>query len=357
MTPITFVLPGDYRSGGVRVTVLMANLLRERGHSVRIAVPRVPLFGRKALQSLWLKWRQRSNQNAGWLHQFTGSIAPFSKLDDLDYAPGEVVIAVGTYTVAHVEALKKPVYRVRFNHGFPAQPSESDKRAWTGTMPTITVSNTLLPRLRSLIGDSVWGVVPNGIETREYFPDSSVERTGVGACFNPHPNKASEDLLWVLQELNNRRPSTPQHVFSAEAQPEGLTHVNYTRLPPVDEARRIYSRCRVWLLTSRTEGLPGVVLEAMACGCVVVSSANDGSLEILTHEKNALIVPIGDRQGYIAAIERLLNDTPLLTQLAAGAQETIKGFTWSHAADRMQAFLSDVPRLCEQADESRRAHS
>ena len=37
---VTFVLPGDGRSGGVRVTVLMANLLLGRGYRIRIACPR-----------------------------------------------------------------------------------------------------------------------------------------------------------------------------------------------------------------------------------------------------------------------------------------------------------------------------
>ncbi|MDX2187618.1 MAG: glycosyltransferase family 4 protein [Opitutaceae bacterium] len=342
MAKLTFVLPGDFRSGGVRVTVIMANLLRDRGHDVRIVTPKPPLFGRKALHSLWLKFRIASNKNAGWLHEFKGPLVPFRRLDDLEYGKDEVVIAVGTYSVGHVRAMRKAVRKVRFNHGFPAAPTPADIAAWRGKMPTITVSNTLVPRLQEETEGSVWGVVPNGIDRKQYHIDPGVERIGLGACFNPHPNKDPAILLRVLQDAAMELPDLPQFMFSAEQKPAELPHVNFTRLPSVDNARTIYNRCKIWLLTSRTEGLPGVVLEALACGCVVVSSDNDGSLEILRHERESLIVPKGDAASFLAAIKRLHNDDTLRKQLAAEGQRTIERFTWNAAADRMEAFITWV---------------
>jgi len=349
MSHVTFVLPGDYRSGGVRVTVIMANLLLDRGYTVRIAHPRRRLFSVAGLRGLVKDRLIRANRNAGWLHQFRGRLETYRRLDDLDYAPGEIVIAVGTYMVADVRAMTKPVVRVRFNHGFPAKPSAQDDAAWRGVMPTITVSKTLVPRLQAQTDDSVWGVVPNGISTEDYFIDPTLPRDGIGALYNPHPNKAPEDLLAVLQMLHQRRPAVPQRVFSTDACPPALAHAAFTRLPPVAQAREIYNRSRVWLLTSRTEGLPGVVLEAMACGCVVVSSDNDGSLEILRHDHNGSIVPRGDRAGFVEAIERVLTDDPLRERLARGAAETIREFTWARAADRMEAFLREAPSLQQAA--------
>jgi hypothetical protein len=65
---VTFVLPGDNRSGGVRVTAMMGNLLLERGYRVRI-VHRAPPAGSVAA----LRGKLESIRNfvlrrhAGWL--------------------------------------------------------------------------------------------------------------------------------------------------------------------------------------------------------------------------------------------------------------------------------------------------
>jgi glycosyltransferase involved in cell wall biosynthesis len=346
MADVTYLIPGDHRSGGVRVTVIMANILLERGHRVRIAFPRKGLLSRENLRGMFRRLTGRG-RDAGWLHQFRGRIESYAIPDDLVYQPGEIVIAVGTYMVASLREMTKPVIKARFNHGFPAKPDAAQEAAWHGRLPTITVSNTLVPRLRKQTDGSVWGVVPNGIDTDEYFIDPAIPRDGIGALYNPHPNKAPENLIALLRTCHERWPDVPQRVFGTEACPPGLEHVEYTRLPSVAEAREIYNRSKVWLLTSRTEGLPGVVLEAMACGCVVASTDNEGSLEILKDGENGLIVPIDDLAAHAEAVSKVISNDGLREKLAAGAQETIRDFTWPRAADRMEEFLSELPQFAK----------
>lgn len=342
MANVTFVLPGDHRSGGVRVTVIMANLLLERGHDVRIAHPGTRFFTQDGLKRIARRLLNGNHKNDGWLHQFRGRLENYRKLDDLGYAEDEIVVAVGTYMVADIREMTKPVTKVRFNHGFPARPNPAQEAAWHGQMPTITVSHTLVPRLQAQTEGSVWGVVPNGIDPNEYFLDPTIPRDGIGALYNPHPNKAPENMLAVLGDCHERWPDVPQRVFSTEARPAGLEHAEYTRLPSVDAAREIYNRSKVWLLTSRTEGLPGVVLEAMACGCVVVSTDNEGSLEIIRNGENGVIIPRDDVPAQVEAVGRILADEPLRRELADSARKTARGFTWQRAADRMEAFLRDL---------------
>lgn len=340
-TNVTFALPGDYRSGGVRVTVIMANALLQKGIRCRIACPKPKQSLSGLIKGARNKLTGRSGNNAGWLHLFQGDIASYRTLDDLEYAEDEVVIAVGSYMVEDVRAMTKPVRKVRFNHGMPTNPKPEHANAWKGSMPTITVSNTLIPALEAESGEKVLAVVPNGIDRSQYYPHDEVKRDGIGAVYNPHRNKSPKDMLKLLQLAHERWPEMPQYVFSTEPCPPELSHTHYTRYPSVEEAARIYSRAKCWLMTSKTEGLPGVALEAMSCGCVMVSSDNDGSLEIIRHNENGLIAHQPNLEEYLQHIGAVTSDEALRARLSQGAIDTANSMTWERAADKMVAFLQD----------------
>ena len=65
---VTFMLPGNNWSGGVRVTVLMGNLLFNRGHRVRIVHPKVEFSPVGNLRSIASRLKQVfPGQTREWL--------------------------------------------------------------------------------------------------------------------------------------------------------------------------------------------------------------------------------------------------------------------------------------------------
>jgi glycosyltransferase involved in cell wall biosynthesis len=70
------------------------------------------------------------------------------------------------------------------------------------------------------------------------------------------------------------------------------------------------AKAAVFVLSSRYEGLPTVLVEAMACGCPVVSTACPGSAEILGDGKYGRLSPIGDPDGLAQSIIATLDSEP-----------------------------------------------
>ena len=69
----------------------------------------------------------------------------------------------------------------------------------------------------------------------------------------------------------------------------------------------IISRSDVLVMSSLYEGLPGVIIQALACGCPVVSTAIGGSSEILNGGKYGHLISVGDSQAMAQAILNVLN--------------------------------------------------
>lgn len=80
----------------------------------------------------------------------------------------------------------------------------------------------------------------------------------------------------------------------------------------------------VFVLPSLWEGLPVVILEAMATSCPVIATNVDGIPEIITHKKNGLLVESKNIDSLTSAIKSLLSDSTLRDSLAVQGFETVK---------------------------------
>ena len=91
-----------------------------------------------------------------------------------------------------------------------------------------------------------------------------------------------------------------------------------------------YGLADMLVLPSHSEGSPNVLLEAMAAGVPVVATRVGGIPEIVTNEREALLVERGDPRALARSMERLLCDENLGIQLAQGARQ--KSRTYSPGA-------------------------
>jgi glycosyltransferase involved in cell wall biosynthesis len=99
----------------------------------------------------------------------------------------------------------------------------------------------------------------------------------------------------------------------------------------------------VYWLTSRSEGVPNSMLEAMAAGVPVVAFDIAGVAEAVRNNDNGFLVPFGDIGGLAAATSRLIEDPGLRKRLGAAARETVmREFSMEKMTEETEEFLREV---------------
>jgi glycosyltransferase involved in cell wall biosynthesis len=155
-------------------------------------------------------------------------------------------------------------------------------------------------------------------------------------------------LLQAFARVRSLRPSTLVLVGGGEDEARiralctrldldgDVVFTGFTRNP-----YRVLARATVSVLSSRFEGLPNAVIESMALGIPVVSTACPyGPIELLgSGENRGVLVPVGDAAALAGAIVALLDDEPRRRALAAGGLRYAREFDQHQVAMRYEALF------------------
>jgi glycosyltransferase involved in cell wall biosynthesis len=112
----------------------------------------------------------------------------------------------------------------------------------------------------------------------------------------------------------------------------------------LDRATRLldcYRAADAFVFASRTETQGLVLLEAMALGVPVVSTAVMGTRDIVAPERGALVAE-DDEMDFAACVTRLLNDAPFRARLSAEGRQYARAWSAPAFALRMEAFYRTV---------------
>lgn len=102
-----------------------------------------------------------------------------------------------------------------------------------------------------------------------------------------------------------------------------------------------YTAADAYALTSRAEGFPNALLEALAHGLPAVAvDCETGPREIIQPEVNGVLVPENDDEALRAALARVMGDRGLRARLAARAVEVRARFAVAEIAARWTALLA-----------------
>lgn len=131
-----------------------------------------------------------------------------------------------------------------------------------------------------------------------------------------------------------------------EAQARRLGVADAVRMPGfVRNPLRWFAACDLFVLSSRFEGLPGVLIQAMACGAAVVATdCPFGPNEIVRPGEDGMLVPVGDAPALAATLRTLLDDEERRRSMAASARLSARRFTLERVLPLYEKALLGAPR-------------
>lgn len=116
-----------------------------------------------------------------------------------------------------------------------------------------------------------------------------------------------------------------------------ITLIGYVPFGP--ELLGLYRRCNLFVHVSLSEGMPKVLIEALACGTPLVAT-DVGGIRAALGEQVALLVPPGEEDALVEAIERLAGDEVLRNRLTQQGLELVRSMTLEAEAERVVRFLA-----------------
>lgn len=114
----------------------------------------------------------------------------------------------------------------------------------------------------------------------------------------------------------------------------------------VTDLDRLMGAADIFLTTSLWEGLPLVMLEAMACGLPVVGYAIDGIDEIVSNDIHGHVVPVGDIAALAGALEGMAASTELRDRCGRASRELVRR---AYSIDRLVTDLIAIYERCSRS--------
>ena len=97
---------------------------------------------------------------------------------------------------------------------------------------------------------------------------------------------------------------------------------------PNEKVAEWFERPDIFINASFLDNAPLSILEAMASGLPVVTTAAGGIPFLLRHEETALLCPIGDARALADQVSRLLREPELALQIAHRAHQESGRYRW-----------------------------
>ncbi|WP_447987242.1 glycosyltransferase family 4 protein [Nitrospira sp. Nam74] len=215
----------------------------------------------------------------------------------------------------------------------------------------VVQTNAVRPWAARLIAERRVQVIPNPIDPRldettvlPTFQKTNARIVAVGRLVQ---EKGFDVLIRAFHRCSRRHPDWSLTIIgegeergTLEALVSQLSLKDRVMLPGLARQPDVILRgADIFVQSSRFEGFPNALLEAMACGVAVISTACAGPSEIIRNGIDGLLVPPDDVEALTSAIECLIDDSAVRLRLAGRALEVRRRFSIDKIMDQWDILL------------------
>ena len=201
--------------------------------------------------------------------------------------------------------------------------------------------------------------IPNGVEPRFFGParrysrDDTLRLLYAGTWLDQRGIFYIRDAMLRLApripglKLTIAGPGAPAEEVMRFFGTKLMAHVEVRPVVAAGSMQELYAEHDIFVFPSLMEGLPSVLLEAMASGMPVITAETCGMPDMVQDGFNGLLVPPADAVALEDAIGRLAESEELRERLGCAAQESMKRYEWSTAAKKLEDLFLRVVRAHE----------
>ncbi len=229
----------------------------------------------------------------------------------------------------------------------PAERKEILKKMLSLPNFVFTVSNTGAQKLKTIYGIDNVPVFYNALDDNIFFSRSQLP----GQTQNPYMMivgsdkndfKGIPDLITAFEIINSKGFSLNLVWITKDKPQESIGRVYIA--PPQETIGDLFRGASVYVCGSYYECFALPPLEAMACGCPVVTTNNEGVMEYAKDRYNCLLADMGSPESLAEKVIELLKNPELYSSIQRNGINTAAKFCWEEV---MQKLLNYYERIAE----------
>lgn len=106
---------------------------------------------------------------------------------------------------------------------------------------------------------------------------------------------------------------------------------------------QLINACDIFVFPSMGEGLPGVLMEAAACGKpIIASDIEGGTSDIVKHGENGFLAEPGNLESFLNYTKILIDSDILRNEMGAASLEKIKTFDWNVVTSKYEVLYNSL---------------